>query len=55
MAAETFNDGLRGYYFAFAALGWLFSPLVFALATAGIVYILYQREFRSEVLDALKG
>jgi len=22
MAAETFNDGLRGYYFAFAAIGW---------------------------------
>ncbi|MFT3956267.1 MAG: DUF599 domain-containing protein [Piscinibacter sp.] len=55
LAAETFNDGLRAYYFAFAAIGWFFSPLAFALATAGVVWILYQREFRSEVLVALKG
>ncbi|QTN21324.1 DUF599 domain-containing protein [Rhizobacter sp. AJA081-3] len=55
MAAETFNDGLRAYYFAFAAIGWFFSPLAFALATAGVVYILYQREFRSDVLGVLKG
>lgn len=55
MAAETFNDGLRAYYFAFAAIGWFFSPLVFAIATAGVVYILYQREFRSDVLAVLKG
>ena len=55
MAAETFNDGLRAYYFAFAAIGWFFSPLVFALATARVVYILYQREFRSDVLGVLKG
>ncbi|HUG26243.1 DUF599 domain-containing protein [Piscinibacter sp.] len=53
LAAETFNDGLRGYYFAFAAMGWFFSPLIFMLATAGVVYILYQREFQSEVLDVL--
>ncbi len=55
MAAETFNDGLRAYYFAFAAIGWFFTPLIFALATAGVVYILYQREFRSDVLEVLKG
>jgi len=55
LAAETFNDGLRGYYFAFAAIGWFFSPLVFMLATAGVIYILYQREFQSEVLDVLNS
>jgi uncharacterized membrane protein len=53
LAAETFNDGLRGYYFAFAAIGWFFSPIVFVLATFGVVTILYQREFRSEVLAVL--
>ena len=55
LAAETFNDGLRGYYFAFAAIGWFFSPIVFLLATVGVVYILYQREFRSEVLAILNS
>ncbi len=53
MAAETFNDGLRGYYFSFAAIGWFFSPLVFMAATAGVVYILYRREFNSDVLGVL--
>jgi uncharacterized membrane protein len=53
MAAETFNDGLRAYYFAFAVVGWFFSPLFFALATAGVIWILYQREFRSDVLGVL--
>jgi uncharacterized membrane protein len=53
LAAETFNDGLRGYYFAFAAIGWFFSPIVFMAATLGVVTILYQREFRSEVLSVL--
>lgn len=55
LAAEAFNDGLRGYYMAFAAIGWFFSPLIFMIATAGVVYILYRREFRSEVLEALRG
>jgi uncharacterized membrane protein len=55
LAAETFNDGLRAYYFAFAAIGWFFSPLVFMLGTAGVVYILFQREFHSDMLDVLNS
>lgn len=55
LAAETFNDGLRAYYMAFAAIGWFFSPLAFMLATACVVTILYRREFRSDVLDVLRG
>jgi uncharacterized membrane protein len=55
LAAETFNDGLRAYYFSFAAIGWFFSPIAFMVATACIVYILYRREFRSEVLEVLNS
>ena len=55
MAAETFNDGLRACYMSFAALMWFFSPLAFALATVGIVFLLYRREFRSDVLEVLRG
>jgi uncharacterized membrane protein len=55
LAAETFNDGLRAYYFAFAAIGWFFSPLVFMIGTFGVITILYQREFRSDVLVALNS
>jgi uncharacterized membrane protein len=53
LAAETFNDGLRAYYFSFAVLAWFFSPGVFMVATGLVVLILYAREFHSDVLGAL--
>jgi uncharacterized membrane protein len=54
LAAETFNGGLRAYYFSFAALGWFFSPTMLVLATLLVVGILYSREFKSEVLALLE-
>jgi uncharacterized membrane protein len=54
LAAETFNDGLRAYYMAFAVCAWFFSPWAFIAATAGVIFILYQREFRSDVLGVLR-
>jgi uncharacterized membrane protein len=55
LAAETFNDGLRAYYFAFAAMAWYVSPLAFVFGTAVVVFVLYRREFRSDVLDILNA
>ena len=55
LGAETFNDGLRAYYLSFATIGWFFSPWIFMAATAGVITILYQREFRSDVLDILES
>ncbi|UUZ67680.1 DUF599 domain-containing protein [Polaromonas sp. P2-4] len=54
LAAETFNDGLRAYYFSFAIMAWFFSTIAFVLAAAVVVLILYNREFRSEVLEVLR-
>lgn len=54
LAAEAFNDGLRAYYFAFAAAAWLFSPLAFALGSAGVVWVLYRREFHSEAVTLMR-
>jgi len=53
-AAEAFNDGLRAYYFSFAALAWFISPLAMVLVTLIVVAILYSREFHSEVLHLLR-
>jgi len=53
LAAETFNDGLRGYYLSFAATAWFFSPWAMIGATVGVIFILYRREFHSDVLDVL--
>jgi uncharacterized membrane protein len=55
MAAETFNDGLRAYYMSFATILWFVSPIAFAAAAAAVVYLLYQREFHSEILGVLRG
>jgi uncharacterized membrane protein len=52
-AAEDFNQGLRAFYFAFAAIAWLFHPWLSVLGSGLVVYILHQREFRSSTLHAL--
>lgn len=54
LAAETFNDGLRAYYFAFAAVLWFFSPIAFAVGAALVVTVLYLREFKSDVLAVMR-
>jgi uncharacterized membrane protein len=53
LAAETFNDGLRAYYLSFAATAWFFSPWALLAATMGVIFVLYRREFHSEVLAVL--
>ena len=53
LAAETFNDGLRAYYMAFAATAWFFSPWAMGVGTVAVIAILYRREFHSEVLGVL--
>ena len=55
LAAESFNDGLRAYYMAFAATGWFFSPWAMMAGALGVVWVLYRREFHSDVLQALDG
>ena len=55
LAAESFNDGLRAYYFSFAAVAWFFSPWMLMLATLFVISILFRREFQSEMLAVLNG
>jgi len=55
LAAESFNDGLRAYYMSFAAMSWFVSPWAMLAATALVIAVLYRREFRSEVLQALES
>ncbi|WP_027852358.1 DUF599 domain-containing protein [Marinobacterium litorale] len=53
MAANNFNVGLRTYYFSLAVLSWLINPWIFMALSAGVVYVLYQREFTSPTLKIL--
>ena len=52
-AGVNFNNGLRAYYFALAALAWFLHPWLMVVATAWVVYVLHRREFRSKTLRAL--
>ncbi len=53
MAANQFNFGLRAYYFGMATLAWFIHPWFFMLVTAGVVLVLYRREFHSDVLEVM--
>ena len=35
---------------AFAVMAWFFSPWAFMAASAGVIFVLYRREFHSDVL-----
>lgn len=52
-AAHSFNLGLRSYYFGLAVLSWFINPWLFIGITGWVVFVLYRREFKSEVLDIL--
>jgi uncharacterized membrane protein len=52
-AAEDFNQGLRAYYFALAAIAWFVHPWLAVASSALVVFILHLREFRSRTLHAL--
>jgi len=53
-ANRNFNQGLRGYYFGVAALSWFLHPALMIAITLGVIYVLHQREFRSQTLDLLR-
>lgn len=53
-ASHSYNYGLRAFYFSLALLTWFVSPLVFVLSAAMVVGVLYEREFLSNSLQAMK-
>jgi uncharacterized membrane protein len=52
-AAVNFNNGLRAYYFALAALSWFLHPWLMIGCTAWVITVLYRREFKSDTLHAM--
>jgi uncharacterized membrane protein len=52
-AGVNFNNGLRAYYFGIAALAWFLHPWLMIGATAWVIYVLFQREFKSKTLQAM--
>ena len=53
-ANRNFNQGLRAYYFGVATLSCFLHPALMIAFTGGVIYVLYQREFRSRTLELLQ-
>ena len=53
LAGDSFNYGLRAYYFALGGMTWFVHPGLLLVATVLVVLVLYWREFRSDTLRAL--
>jgi len=53
-ANRNFNQGLRAYYFGVAALSWFLHPALMIAITLAVIYVLHQREFRSQTLELLR-
>lgn len=52
-ASGNFNNGLRSYYFAMAALGWFINAWFFLGLSIFVVFVLYRREFKSDTLSIM--
>jgi len=54
-AAHSYNYGLRSYYFSMAAICWFFHPTLFIFVSIFVVYTLFNREFRSKAVNAIRA
>lgn len=53
-ASHSYNYGLRSFYFSMATITWFVGPVVFMVVTAFTIGVLFEREFLSKSLKALK-
>lgn len=52
--AESFNAGVRAYYFASAGLFWFGGPIAFMVAIVAIIWILLRRQISSHTAVAIR-
>lgn len=55
LVGQHANSGLRSFYYAFAAIAWLFHPLMFILSMALVFAILMRREFVSRAVNIMSA
>lgn len=53
-ASHTYNYGLRAFYFSLTVMSWFIGPWVFMAAATCVIGVLYEREFLSKSLKAMK-
>ena len=55
IAADHANRGMRSFYFAIAAMIWIFHPILFMTATTWVLAILVRRDYFSRSRRVLAG
>ncbi|HZH12066.1 MAG TPA: DUF599 family protein [Microvirga sp.] len=55
VAGKHFNRGQRAFFFSLAYLGWFISAYLFIAATAGVLFVMWRRQFVSDARDAALG
>lgn len=53
-ALSAFNAGVRGYYFALAAVAWLVGPLAMAIAAVAAFALLVRRQLSSKAARGIR-
>lgn len=53
-AGRHFNRGQRAFFFALGYLGWFLGPLPLIVSTAGILIVMWRRQFASQAGRAVK-
>jgi uncharacterized membrane protein len=54
LAGESYNNGVRAYYFSIPLMAWLADPILFFAGTLIVTVVLYRREFNSPIMNALR-
>jgi uncharacterized membrane protein len=54
LAGESYNNGVRAYYFSIPLMAWLVDPILFLVGTLIVTIVLYRREFNSPIMNALR-
>ncbi|MBB3021581.1 putative membrane protein [Microvirga lupini] len=52
VAGKHFNRGQRAFFFSLAYLGWFVSAYLFMAATAGVLIVMWRRQFLSDAREA---
>ncbi len=54
-AGRHFNRGQRAFFFALGYLGWFLGPLPLIATTAGVLVVMWRRQFASDSRAAVRG
>lgn len=54
LAGESYNNGIRAYYFSIPLMAWFIDPIACIVSTLLVTIVMYRREFQSPMLRALQ-